>query len=164
MSLYDLSSLYKEVIMDHSNYPRYKKVLEAPTHRIELLNPTCGDAIVVEMVVEDNDIQSIAFNGQGCAISMASADMMCQSLLNKPIQEAVNIIGNFAHLIGGETLDKDLSDTKLMTQDELMKYIGDAYLLESLKKFPSRYKCGILAWRATEMALTQAPKQEPTNI
>lgn len=164
MSLYDLSSLYKEVIMDHSNYPRYKKALEAPTHRIELLNPTCGDAIVVEMVVEDNYIQSIAFNGQGCAISMASADMMCQSLLSKPVEQAIDIINNFAHLIGGDTLDEGLSETKVMSQDELMKCIGDAYLLESLKQFPSRYKCGVLAWRASEMALTQPPSQSPTNI
>ena len=164
MSLYDLSSLYKEVIMDHSNYPRYKKSLEDPSHRIELLNPTCGDAIVVEMVVDNDHIQAIAFNGQGCAISMASADMMCQSLLNKPVEQAIDIINNFAHLIGGDPLDEGLSETNVMSQDELMKRIGDAYLLESLKQFPSRYKCGVLACRASEVALTQPPSQSPTNI
>lgn len=169
MSLYDLSSLYKEVILDHSKYPRHKKHLDAPTHRIELLNPTCGDAVIVEMIVEDDHIQAIGFTGQGCTISIASADMMCQSLLNQPINEALELIRNFTHLIGGK--DSDIENTtssegmtELMNQDDLMKKIGDAYLLENIKQFPSRYKCGILAWRATEMALTQADINEATEI
>lgn len=152
MSLFDLESLYKEVIMDHSKSPRNKKELAEADHRVELLNPTCGDAVIVEFTVEDDKIQDIAFSGQGCAISMASADMMCETLKNKSTDDAVGIIANFAHLIGGEI---DSTKQYVMNEKELKTVLQDAYFLEGVKKFPARYKCGILAWRALEMGINQ---------
>lgn len=160
MSLYDLNNLYKEVVMDHSSHPKFKKSIENPTHQIELLNPTCGDAILVEILLENGKIQDMAFTGSGCAISIASADMMCHALLGKTIEDAKEIIANFTHLIGGEI---DETQFTLLGKADLMTNLQDAYLLEGIKEFPARYKCGILAWRATEMALNQEEVEEHAN-
>lgn len=157
MSLFDLTSLYKEVIMDHSKNPRHQKTIANHSHRIELLNPTCGDAIVVEFTLNNDTIEEIGFTGQGCAISMASADMMCETLKNKTKEQALEIIANFTHLIGGEINEqaKPLMDTA-----QLQDILKDAYLLEGIKKLPARYKCGILAWRALELGMSQNAQTE----
>lgn len=157
MSLFDLSSLYKEVIMDHSKSPRHQKQIENHSHRIELLNPTCGDAIIVEFTVKDDLIEDIGFTGQGCAISIASADMMCGTLKGKHTDQAIEIIANFTHLIGG---DSQLDPDQLMSDSQLKNTLNDAYLLEGIKKFPARYKCGILAWRALELGINQSNPTE----
>lgn len=157
MSLFDLTSLYKEVIMDHSKNPRHKKPIANYTHRVELLNPTCGDALVVEFTLHNDTIEEVGFTGQGCAISMASADMMCDTLKNKTKEQALEIIENFTHLIGGELKSQA---KPLMDTTQLQDVLQDAYLLEGIKKFPARYKCGILAWRALELGMSQNAQTE----
>ena len=146
MGLERLNSLYQTVLMDHYQYPVSKRKLDHATHQIELLNPTCGDAIQIECVVEDQVIQEIGFTGHGCAISMASASMLMKVMPGKTIQHAKAIIEEFNALIGGQS-------QRQMDDESLKETIKEAFLLENIKQFPARYKCAVLAWRALEKGL-----------
>lgn len=159
MGLNKLGNLYREVILDHAQQPRNKRKLSQYTHQMELLNPTCGDAIIVQCQVVDGQIQAVAFDGYGCSISMASASMMTQVISGQTIDKALELVGLFNQLISGKQQDTNqlaeeneeaLEEAFEETLEEMLK---DAYFLEGLKQFPSRYKCGVLAWKALEMGL-----------
>ena len=77
----NLSALYREVVLDHARQPRNQRKLAQPSHQMELLNPTCGDALMVQIVVEQDQIIDMAFTGYGCSISIASASMMTEALI-----------------------------------------------------------------------------------
>ncbi|UUX34150.1 Fe-S cluster assembly sulfur transfer protein SufU [Fundicoccus culcitae] len=143
MHLNNLSSLYREVILDHAQHPHNRKKLENPSGQMELLNPTCGDAIMVQWTSEDNLIKEVAFEGYGCSISIASASLMTDALMGKSIEQAIQLINTFNTLI---TSTEEISDS-------LLNELGDAVLLEGIQQFPARYKCAILAWRAIEYGI-----------
>lgn len=145
MALDDLNFLYRQVIMDHAQSPRNHGGLESPQFTMELLNPTCGDAIQVHASLKDERLDQIRFTGHGCSISLASASMMTQALKGKTVEEAKELIDAFNHLLKGEKVSEE-NEEKL----------GDAYYLEGVKKFPARYKCAVLAWKALEMSFSQA--------
>ncbi|MBK0347214.1 SUF system NifU family Fe-S cluster assembly protein [Aerococcaceae bacterium zg-ZJ1578] len=148
MALNDLAYLYREVILDHAQHPRNQEILEHATYQMELLNPTCGDAITVQLVVSPEErIEKVAYTGSGCSISMASASMMTEVLMNQTLEQAIYLIEQFNQLVKGEVIAAE--------SEELLK---DAYYLAGVKNFPARYKCAVLAWKAVENAI--APKQE----
>ncbi|MBG9981376.1 SUF system NifU family Fe-S cluster assembly protein [Facklamia sp. DSM 111018] len=150
MALNHLDQLYRAVVLDHSANPHHRGRLENATHQMELLNPTCGDAITVEMLVKENTIQDIAFEGIGCTISIASASMMTDLMMGKSIEEAIQLVQAFNQLVGG-TQPQDHT----INEDTLRRMLKDASILAGVKKFPARYKCAILSWRAVEYGLTQ---------
>ncbi|MRJ46877.1 Fe-S cluster assembly sulfur transfer protein SufU [Fundicoccus ignavus] len=151
MALNNLNNLYREVILDHGHHPRHNRKLANPTHQMELLNPTCGDAITVQIQVDNNQITDIAFTGHGCTISTASASMMTETLINQTIDQAQTLIQTFNTLI----------TTGEISPPEADDLLQDTALLAGLKQFPSRYKCGILAWKAVELGLS--PTESQTN-
>ena len=136
MSLNQLNQLYRQVILDHGQHPRHFGKLDHASQEVELFNPTCGDAIVLSLKIEDDYIVDLAFSGQGCTISMASASMMCEALLGKTKDQA---------LVGGPG----------QADESWEQALGDAALLEGVKAFPARYKCAILAWKALGLGLDQ---------
>lgn len=142
MSLADLSTLYRQVIMDHANHPRNRRKLEHASHQLELLNPTCGDAIVVYAQVNDDRLQEVSFFGQGCSISIASASMMTLALKGKTLDQALQLVQDFNHLIQGHEIDDQSQDA-----------LSDAVFLQGIKQFPARYKCAVLAWKAMQGAI-----------
>lgn len=146
MGLEKLNSIYQTVIMDHYQHPVSKRKIDQPTHHMELLNPTCGDAIQLECRVEDQIIKEIGFTGHGCAISMASASMLMKIIPGKTITEAQRLVEEFNALIGGQS-------QRHMSDQEIKAEIKEAFLLENIKQFPARYKCAILAWRALDKGL-----------
>lgn len=148
MALSNLSQLYREVILDHAQHPRNQKVLDDATHQMELLNPTCGDAIVVQVKVKDHQIQEVAYTGHGCSISMASASMMTQAMKGKQLEEAIQMIEVFNQLVKGETIEEKWEED-----------LKDAYYLEGVKQFPARYKCAVLAWKALESAVSPSESE-----
>lgn len=160
MALSRLDQLYRAVVLDHSSAPRHKGQLQDPTHQMELLNPTCGDAIKVDLKMEDNRIAGIAFNGIGCTISVASASMMTQTLLGKTREEAIELVHRFNQLVGGQAGDQEA----IYETESTKPLLGDAAILEGVKNFPARYKCAILSWRAVEYALTQANDTEKLAV
>ena len=78
-------SIYKEKILDHYRYPHNFGVLKKPTHRAGHQNISCGDALQFQARVEKGKITDIAFTGNGCAISMASASLLSEYLKNKSL-------------------------------------------------------------------------------
>ena len=139
----DLEELYQEVILDHSRRPRNFGTLEKPDVLVHGDNPSCGDEIHLGVqFATDGKLQEIKFNGQGCAISQASASMMTGKLKGKSREEAAAMARTFKDLVTGETA-------------EPTKSLGDLQLLQGVRKFPQRVKCAMLPWRALEQALAQ---------
>lgn len=145
MGLDKLAHLYREVLLDHAQHPRNRGELADPTHQMELLNPTCGDAVIVQCRLVEGKVEAVAFQGSGCSISIASASMMTEVLAGQTLDQALALVNDFNHLISDQATS--LNEASL---DEALK---DAYFLEGLKQFPSRYKCGVLAWKAFELGV-----------
>ena len=143
MALSRLDNLYRQVILDHTNHPHNKGVLDHSTSQIELNNPTCGDVIQLQLVIKDGVIDDIAFDGHGCSISMASASMMTDAVKGKTEKEAIEIIADFLELVQGENIG------------EKKKVLKDAQMLGGVAKFPARIKCATLAWKALERGIIE---------
>lgn len=133
--------LYQQVILEHNKRPRNFVSLEHPTHKAEGFNPICGDHYHVEMVFEDGKISQLAFQGDGCAISKASASMMTEKLKGRTELEADEIFQSFRRLLSG----------KLVGEDE--ERLGKLKIFAGVYKYPSRVKCAGLAWHAAKAAL-----------
>ncbi|MCL5459444.1 SUF system NifU family Fe-S cluster assembly protein [Loigolactobacillus coryniformis] len=142
MALSKLDNLYRQVILDHSAHPHHHGHLQQATNEIELRNPTCGDVLQLEVALTDGKITNIAFSGDGCTISQASASMMTDAVVGKTPAEAEEMVQVFSEMIIG---DKPGLDTTVL---------GDAAILEGVAKFPARIKCATLAWKALNNALT----------
>jgi nitrogen fixation NifU-like protein len=94
----DLSELYQELIIDHGTKPRNHRCIQDPSCTAEGFNPMCGDKVIVYIKLYNNKIEQITFDGQGCAISMASASIMTEILRGLNIDQAKDIFTNFKHL------------------------------------------------------------------
>lgn len=142
MSLSGLNSLYREVILDHSEHPHHKHKLENSTNKVTLKNPTCGDVINLEINVSDEKIADIGFTGEGCTISQSSASMMTDAVLGKTITESLEMAQIFSDMVMGQ---------KRSTED--LEILGDAAILSSVMQFPARIKCATLCWWALRKSL-----------
>ncbi|MFD1319425.1 Fe-S cluster assembly sulfur transfer protein SufU [Loigolactobacillus zhaoyuanensis] len=142
MALSKLDNLYRQVILDHSAHPHHHGHLQKATNEIELRNPTCGDVLQLEIALTDNKISDIAFSGDGCTISQASASMMTDAVIGKTPAEAEQMVQAFSTMVIGDRPDQDLS------------ILGDASILKGVAQFPARIKCATLAWKALNNALT----------
>lgn len=107
-------------------------------------NPTCGDVIHLQAQVVDDRVQAVAFTGQGCSISQASASLMTEAVTGKSVAEALNLAKLFSAMATGEA--RDAAD---------LAPLGDAAVLANVMDFPARIKCATLAWWALQRALLQ---------
>jgi nitrogen fixation NifU-like protein len=138
----ELEELYQSVILDHNRAPRNFRKLEDATAHAEGRNPLCGDMYDVWLKVEENRITDIAFQGQGCAISKASASMMTQAVKGKTVQEVKELFEKFHALV---TVGVGSSaGTPLPSKLEVFK---------GVRAFPIRVKCATLSWHAMKQAL-----------
>lgn len=141
MALSKLDRLYQTVVAEHSKHPHHHGFLEG-VEAIQLHNPTCGDVISLTVRVEEGVISDIAFAGDGCSISTASASMMTDSVLGKPLAEVQDLAEIFSNMVQGQT-------------DDRQKELGDAAFLAGVAQFPQRIKCATLAWNALKKALEE---------
>jgi len=141
----DIEDLYQEIILDHNKRPRNFGPLPGATHRADGYNPLCGDEIKVSLVLEGDRIKALHFQGQGCAISKASASMMTEALVGKDTRQAREIA---ARVIG--SFKPDGEDLVLERDGELASLLG-------IRKFPARVKCATLGWHAFLCALDGTP-------
>jgi SUF system FeS assembly protein, NifU family len=138
-----LRELYQEVILDHSRHPRHFGPLEHATHNGEGHNPLCGDRVKVHLIVDDaNKIQTINFEGRGCAISQASASLMTDMLTGRTVEEAEKLMGGFLQMVKGEGADA-------LEEDDLDRL----QVMAGVSAFPMRVKCATLAWHTMKSAL-----------
>lgn len=135
----DLSNVYNELIMEHSMNSYNKKKLEKADYCEIGHNPNCGDEITLELKMNGNVIEDMAFSGHGCAISQASTSIMIDTLKGKTIDEAKEIIKTFIEMIKRETTD-----------EEELKKLEDAVAFRNVSNMPARVKCALLAWHTIE--------------
>jgi nitrogen fixation NifU-like protein len=167
-----LEDLYREIILDHYRSPRNKGELASPPAlRGEGFNPLCGDEIVVTLAVDDdNTVKDIAFTGQGCSISQASASMMTAAVKGRTRREVAELTRAFKAMmsIHEASLDGDgpgegdgLADDPGTDDEELR--LGDLEALRGVVKFPVRIKCATLGWNTLAQALAPAPTEAEAN-
>jgi len=135
----DLRDLYQEVIIEHGRRPRHFHDLPNASHSAKGNNPLCGDSLVVYLRIEGNKISDVSFEGHGCAISMASASLMTETIIGKTIDDAETLFDVFHDAI---VIDKE-PDVEL----------GKLQVLMGVKEFPVRVKCATLAWHTLKNAL-----------
>lgn len=149
----ELRELYRELILDHARSPRHFGKLDGMTHFAEGINPLCGDKLKLYLRVNEKQIIDDArFEGTGCAISVASASLLTDTVAGMRIDEALDFFSAFV----GRLVDRQ---AKSMTEARSIPDIGKLRALEGVKEFPSRVKCATLAWHAMNSALQQL---EPT--
>jgi len=136
----DFADLYQEVIVDHSRRPRNFGRLEAATHSAEGFNPLCGDRLKLYVNVKDDAVQEARFEGDGCAISRASASLMTESIKGKSKKDVLRLFSEFRNLATGV----GASDGKAL---------GNLTVFSGLAGFPARVKCATLAWHTLRAAL-----------
>ena len=141
----NLEELYRETILDHNQSPRNRRSIENPTKSVGLLNPTCGDQIKLDLILDHGVVTDVGFSGQGCSISMASASMMTEAIKGQSVEDAVALARHFKGFVMG-------SDSPVP--------LGDLEALKGVSQFPSRVKCATLAHNALEKALTDASDSE----
>ena len=137
----DLRELYQEVIIDHNRNPRNFHKMQDANKYAEGYNPLCGDQLNLFLKIEQDVIQEVSFEGEGCAISTASASLMTEALKGKTIQQAEALFGTVHGLL---TKDEPADSDKL----------GKLVVLAGVKEFPARVKCATLAWHTLHNALT----------
>lgn len=135
-------SLYQEVILDHNKRPRNFRVINPATSIASGYNPLCGDQIQVYIKMDGDIITDISFQGQGCAISTASASLMTEITKNKTPKEIQAIFDAFHNAV-----------TKEETGNE--DILGRLMILTGVKNYPSRVKCATLAWHALQAAINK---------
>ena len=140
----DLTEVYNELIMEHSMNSYNKKKLENADYCEIGHNPNCGDEITLELKVNGDVIEDMAFSGHGCAISQASTSIMIDTLKGKTIKEAKEIIKIFIEMIKRET-----------TSEEELKKLEDAIAFRNVSNMPARVKCALLAWHTVEDMLNK---------
>src|SRR5437867_6829763 len=138
-----LDDLYKEVILDHYKSPRNKRPMPDAGLSCSRNNPLCGDEITVFATVQNGTVSDIAFQGQGCSISQASASMLTEAVKGKPVTDAETLATEFRGMMAGE-VDPD--------EDQF----GDLVALKGVVKYPIRIKCAVLAWDVLQEALSGA--------
>jgi nitrogen fixation NifU-like protein len=143
-----LRDLYQEVILDHGKHPRNLRHPEEANREGKGYNPLCGDQVPIYLVCDpEGKIADVAFEGRGCAISMASASMMTEVLRGKTEAEARRLFDDFHRLCTEE--DFSLAQASAADQDALERL----QVLAGVREFPVRVKCATLAWHAMTSAL-----------
>ena len=140
----ELDSIYNELIMEHSMNSYNKKKLKDASYEEIGHNPNCGDEITLEVKLDGDIIEDMAFSGHGCAISQASTSIMIDTLRGKTIEEAKEIIKTFIEMIKRE-----------ITDEEQLKKLEDAIAFKNVSNMPARVKCALLAWHTLEDMLNK---------
>ncbi len=137
----DSKQLYQEVILDHNRKPRNWGALSDASHKAEGLNPLCGDHILLTIKVSGEQVEGVAFEGEGCAICKASASMMTTTVKGKSVADAEQLVQEFRAMATG----------KLDTATEV-NHLGRLTVFAGVRDLPSRVKCAILPWHTLHAA------------
>jgi nitrogen fixation NifU-like protein len=139
----DLNDLYRDVILDHNRRPRNFGALDPADASAEGFNPMCGDRLTLRLRMADDRIEEIRFEGQGCAISTASASLMTEAVKGKTRAQALRLFENIHSL---------LTDEAATGGEEL----GKLAALSGVREYPARVKCASLCWHTLASALHAA--------
>jgi nitrogen fixation protein NifU and related proteins len=144
-----LETMYQEIILDHYRNPHHKGLREPFDAEVHHVNPVCGDEVTLRVALKDAGgepvVQDLSYDTLGCSISQASASVMSDLVIGKPVSEAMAISQEFLELMqskGGGTPDEGV--------------LEDAVAFAGVSKYPARIKCALLAWMAWKDATARA--------
>ncbi len=143
-----LASIYQDVILDHYRKPRNKGELPNASVEVHMLNPSCGDEVLLQLKLADDRVEDAKFVGQGCSISMASLSMMTGLLKGASIGEARGLVERMKAMMHG---DADAAKDRTL---------GNLRALAGVSQFPVRIKCALLGFNALEEALAKSSNSD----
>jgi len=139
----DLKDLYRDIIVDHNRHPRnFREMPDADRHA-DGFNPLCGDKLTLYVKLDGERISDVSFNGSGCAISVASASLLTESVKGKTVPEAESLFGKMHDLLTRDDPGVDVAS------------LGKLGALSGVKEFPARVKCASLCWHTLDAALRE---------
>ena len=142
----DLKELYQEIILDHGKSPRNKGKCDGYTNDAKAHNPLCGDKVHIYLNLDDEkNIKGLSFEGEGCAISLASASILTDILKGKDLSFTKKVTDDFLNMLKNKskiTLNS-LSEDQVTTINSL----------SGVQEFPMRIKCATMAWHALLSAI-----------
>ena len=142
----DIKELYQDIILEHGKSPRNKGKCKGFNHEAKGYNPLCGDKVHVYLKLNDSkQVENLTFEGEGCAISLASASIMTELVKGKPVIEAKKIMNDFLSMIKNDTVIKSNN----LDEDQKTKIMS----LSGVKQFPMRVKCATLSWHTLNSAM-----------
>lgn len=133
-----LAALYHQVIMEHNRKPRNRGALTGYSHKEGGANLSCGDEVTIYLKVVDNTIEAASFEGEGCAISLASASLLTLAVTGKRVEEAKALSGEFKTMLRGDSDGASL---------------GELGAFSGVSRLPVRVKCAALPWVTLDQAL-----------
>lgn len=149
----DLRELYQSVILDHNKSPRNFGMLDSANRQADGFNPICGDKLTVYLDVDDNGVvRNVKFDGEGCAISTASASLMTEFVKGKALAEVNDAFDRFHDLVTGRA-SEPASDPGL----------GKLAVFSGVCEFPMRVKCATLSWHTLSAAIENSSETAKTE-
>src|ERR1700733_14611857 len=152
-----LQDMYQEIILDHYRNPHHKGLRDPFDAQVYHVNPTCGDEVTLRVALKDVHgepvVGDVSFDSLGCSISQASASVMSDLVIGKPVGEAMKVGDAFLELMQ--------SKGQLEPDEDVLE---DAVAFAGVSKYPARIKCALLGWMAwkdgTSQALTEPTQHE----
>ena len=149
----NLEDMYQEIILDHYRNPHHKGLREPYDAEVHHVNPTCGDEVTLRVALKDTEdgpvVTDVSYDSLGCSISQASASIMADLVIGKPVSEAMAISQEFLELMQ--------SKGEAEPDEQVLE---DAVAFAGVSKYPARIKCALLGWKAWEAATSQAIDEE----
>jgi nitrogen fixation protein NifU and related proteins len=141
----NLDSLYQEIILDHYKNPHHKGLRDPYEAEVHHVNPTCGDEVTLRVHVAEGVVEDVSYDALGCSISQASASVLTDLVIGKPVDEAMEIHEEFLTLMQGKGQ---------VEPDE--ERLEDGIAFAGVAKFPARVKCALLSWMAWKDATARS--------
>jgi nitrogen fixation NifU-like protein len=148
----DLRDLYQEVILDHSRQPRNFGALDQANRAARGDNPLCGDTLVLAARVRDGKVEDLAFEGSGCAISVASASLMTEAVKGRTVEEVEAMYQRFHRLLTSDAPAAEVGD------------LGKLEVFRGVREYPIRVKCATLAWHTLHAALERGAADDTVSV
>jgi nitrogen fixation NifU-like protein len=153
----EINDLYRDVILDHNRRPRNFGPLEAPDASVEGFNPLCGDRLTLRLKLAADRIADIRFEGEGCAISTASASLMTEAVKGKTRAEALELFHRVHHLLIEDAAGEPAAGPPVAA-------LGKLAALSGVREFPARVKCASLCWHTLAAALQSPGMATPPQV
>jgi nitrogen fixation NifU-like protein len=145
----DLNDLYRDVIVDHNRHPRNFRPMPDADRHAEGFNPLCGDRLTLFVKLDGDRISDVSFQGSGCAISVASASLLTESVKGRTVPEAERLFATMHALLTRDDAAVDVGA------------LGKLGALSGVREFPARVKCASLCWHTLDAALHR--QEEPVK-
>jgi nitrogen fixation NifU-like protein len=147
----ELEALYQELILDHYRSPRNRAPgLSGEDAHVHHSNPLCGDEMDLRVRIRDGRLDGVAFDGEGCSISQASASAMTEAVVGRPVEDVLALVEEFRRMMHGDEPGRS---------DDL----SDALAFRGVARFPVRVKCALLGWMALRDAIDTFQRGDGTN-